>query len=255
MQSKKSGGSREYFFPVIDNKSLISIIIVTYNAGEYIKGCIESIINQPFKNIDLVIIDGNSTDQTLEIIKTYDQYISYWQSEPDNGIYDAMNKAVKFARGQWILFLGADDRLLDGFSRLAEKLEDKDTLYYGDCIVNDQPLGGEFSAYKLAKMNICHQALFYPVKVFSKYQYPVKYQVFADYVLNIQCWGDSSIKRKYFPYPITSYNPGGFSAITADNLFKTDKSQWIKKYLGRIIYIRYCIRKWKEARKNGSKFF
>ncbi len=255
MQDKKTGGSREHFFPVNNNKSLISIIIVTYNADKYIKDCIESIISQIFNNIDLIIIDGGSTDQTLEIIKTYDKHISYWQSEPDKGIYEAMNKAVKFARGQWVLFLGADDRLLDGFSRLAEKLEDKNTLYYGDCIVDEQPLGGEFSAYKLAKMNICHQTLFYPAQVFSKYNYPVNYPVFADYALNIQCWGDLSIKRKYFPYPITSYNPNGFSAITEDNLFKQNKPQWIKKYLGRIVYFRYLIRKWKEAKKNGSKFF
>lgn len=254
MQSK-TGGSREHFFPHINKKPLVSIVIVTFNADKYLKDGIESIISQSFKNIDLVIIDGESTDKTLKVIRTYEKYISYWCSEPDKGIYHAMNKAVKLLKGQWVLFLGADDRLLNGFSQLAEKLEDPNTLYYGDCMINEQSLGGEFSAYRLAKMNICHQALFYPAKIFKLKKYAVKYQVFADYALNIQCWGDPLINRKYFSFPITRYNPNGFSATTSDNLFKTDKPKWIKKYLGRIIYIRYLIRRWKEARKRDSNFF
>lgn len=256
VQQITKGGSRDIFLPPDKNLPLVSIIIATMNAGNYIDGCLKSIISQEFRNVQLLIFDGQSNDNTVNILKQYDQYISYWQSEPDQGIYDAMNKAVTFSKGDWVLFLGSDDRLLDGFSHMCKNLQNKNTLYYGDCEVDQTTkLGGEFSSYKLAKMNICHQALFYPAGVFKKYLYPLQYRVFGDYLLNMQCWGDRSIIKKYVPRCIAIYDMNGFSSNTEDDLFKKDKPLLIKKYLGQLTYLRYLIRKWKESKKPGSKFF
>lgn len=90
----------------------ISIIIATFNAESTLKKCLDSIIPQINTECELIIIDGKSTDQTLNIINQYKAYITYTISEKDNGVYDAWNKGIKAAKGEWIMFIGADDILL-----------------------------------------------------------------------------------------------------------------------------------------------
>ena len=88
---------------------LITIITVVYNGEEYLEETIQSVINQTYPNVEYIIIDGGSTDRTLDIIKKYEDYIDYWVSEKDDGIYDAMNKGLKVAKGDYIAILNADD--------------------------------------------------------------------------------------------------------------------------------------------------
>jgi glycosyltransferase involved in cell wall biosynthesis len=88
---------------------LVSIVTVTFNASKHLEQALQSILNQNYANIELIVIDGGSTDSTLEIIKKLDQKIDFWQSEPDFGIYDAMNKGLALARGEWVGFKNADD--------------------------------------------------------------------------------------------------------------------------------------------------
>lgn len=94
------------------NTQPISIIIATYNAaGTFVK-CMDCIRNQSFKDFELIVIDGGSTDATLAIAKENSDLIDYFVSEPDAGIYDAWNKGLAQARGEWIMFVGSDDYLL-----------------------------------------------------------------------------------------------------------------------------------------------
>ncbi|WP_162997035.1 glycosyltransferase family 2 protein [Mucilaginibacter kameinonensis] len=95
------------------NKPLVSVITSSFNAVNTIEQTICSVVNQSYKNIEYIIIDGGSTDGTLDVLKKYDKYITYWISEPDNGIYNAWNKGLKIAKGDWISFLGADDIYLN----------------------------------------------------------------------------------------------------------------------------------------------
>lgn len=90
-------------------KNIISVITVCYNAKSNLEKTILSVLNQTYSNIEYIIIDGGSTDGTIDIIKRYDDKITYWQSEPDNGIYDAMNKGIQKANGEWINFMNAGD--------------------------------------------------------------------------------------------------------------------------------------------------
>jgi len=92
----------------------ISIIIATFNAGKTLQDCLNSITPQLSSDVELLIIDGGSKDKTLEIIEKNKQYISYIVSERDKGIYDAWNKGIKAAKGDWVMFIGADDVLLSG---------------------------------------------------------------------------------------------------------------------------------------------
>jgi acetyltransferase-like isoleucine patch superfamily enzyme len=92
---------------------LISVITVVYNGAKHLEETILSILNQSYPNIEYIIIDGGSTDGTLDIIKKYENYIDYWISEPDNGIYDAMNKGIILTSGIWINFMNCGDTFID----------------------------------------------------------------------------------------------------------------------------------------------
>ena len=91
------------------NSPLISLITVCFNAEGLINDTLQSAINQTYKNIELVIIDGGSKDNTVAEVKKYETYIGTLISEPDKGIYDAMNKGIKAAKGEWFYFLNAGD--------------------------------------------------------------------------------------------------------------------------------------------------
>src|SRR5690606_33190855 len=132
-----------------------------------------------------------SVDGTLDIIKKYERHIAFWKSEKDSGVYDAMNKAVKVATGDWIYFLGADDALLEGIEFIVSKFQHPHTIYYGDISYSGQRMIREaYNSYRLANENICHQAIFYPRHVFDLYQYDIKYLIAADWVLNMKLWSD-----------------------------------------------------------------
>lgn len=95
------------------NKPLITVITVVFNGVDSLVRTIESVIEQTYENIEYIIIDGASTDGTINILKQYEDKIDYWQSEPDKGIYDAMNKAITLASGDWINFMNAGDVFVD----------------------------------------------------------------------------------------------------------------------------------------------
>lgn len=255
MLTYQTGGSREKYYPSDPAKPLISIIIVTLNAEAHLRTCLHSIINQQYKNIELLVFDGLSADLTLEIIKEHDRHISYWQSHKDQGIYDAMNKAIQHATGDWIYFIGADDKLLDGFSQLALRLKNKNTLYYGMC----EPVGilftGKYTKYKLSKYVMNQQALIYPAATLKKKGYDTRYSVYADYAINIEIWGNKAISKKYYPIIIAEYNMSGFSSYAEDHAFKADKPSLVRKHLGWFTYIRYLYKRNRELKKPGSTFF
>ncbi|MFD0763435.1 glycosyltransferase family 2 protein [Mucilaginibacter lutimaris] len=234
---------------------LISIIIPTYNSATILEDCLTSIFSQKEKRIQIIIIDGGSTDGTLDVIKKHQEHISYWVSEPDKGIYDAMNKGAKIANGKWVYFMGADDRLLHGFSEMAALFTDEDTLYYGDVASNGEMLQGPFSNYRLAKYCMNHQTIFYPARVFKKYTYSMRYKVYADYALNLQVWGDRQIKKEYYPIKVVWYDLGGFSATNNDELFKKEKPMLIQQSMGLLMYIRFLYKRLKEQSKPESNFF
>lgn len=231
------------------SKPLVSIIIATFNSEKHIQGCLSSIVKQSEKNLEIVVIDGASTDRTLEIIRELKLPNLTVVTEPDNGIYEALNKGVKIAKGKFLYFLGSDDRLLEGFGQLTQKLESENTVYYGNSAPLDILLSGKFSKYRLAKYCMNHQSIIYPASVFRKYSYDLKYRVLADYALNIKVWGDNSFRKKHYPYTVAHYNMDGFSSRNKDLAFVQDRKKLIRDHMGLLTYIRYLFKEFKSRRR------
>lgn len=223
----------------------ISLIIVTYNAARHLRSCLDRVKQQNCSNLQLIIIDGGSKDQTIDIINEYGDLVDHWVSEPDNGIYDAMNKGIGYVKGDWVLFLGADDLLEDGFKQMIAEMTIPNAIYYGMVNVNDIIYKDQYSSYRLAKLNICHQAIFYPASVFKKYQYDLKFPVWADWYLNIQCWNDPSFQFIYKNHLIATFGLQGISSTTYDIQFLKEKHKIVWKYLGPNAFIRLLFRELK----------
>lgn len=220
----------------------ISVIIVTYNAAVTLQKCLNSIYRQTYPEIKIIIIDGKSIDETVNIIKANADKIFYWKSEPDHGIYDAMNKALPHVSSNWVYFLGSDDELYPEFSVFAEELKNTSNIYYANVRTNNTIRMGELDAYKMAKHGIFHQTIIYPASIFKNYRYSEKYKIHADYVLNMELWKDKKYKFMYCNYIIAHFNHTGASGTVIDDIFKKNKSQLILKNFGWIIWLRYKIR-------------
>lgn len=225
---------------------MVSIVIVTYNASDTLQRCLDSVYSQTHRNsIKLIVIDGKSTDGTVEILQQNSDRIDYWTTEPDQGIYDAMNKSLMQIDTPWVYFIGADDALLPDFSKFITELKDPATIYYGNVLYKGKKCSGLISPYRQAKLGIFHQSIIYPSFVFKKYKYNTKYPIAADYALNMQLFKDPAYHFEYKDYIIADYNHTGASSQIKDEPFEADKSKMILKNYGFSIWARYMFRKTK----------
>ena len=219
---------------------------VVFNGGKHLEQAILSVITQSYGNFEYVIIDGGSTDETLDIIDKYTEQIDYWLSEPDSGIYEALNKAVKLARGDWLYVLGADDRLCPGsLERIAAYLLDKSVIYYGNVtmISDGSRYDGYFNAYKLMYKNICHQSILYPRRVFDYHRYEIRYKTSSDFVLAQKCHGDKRFRFEYVPVDVACYNNVlGVSSTREDPQYQADKKELIRANFSTFLYLLFLLR-------------
>ena len=234
------GGKR--YNELKNNSPLVSVICVTFNAAATLSQMLFSYNKLKSAGTELIIIDGNSTDGTLNILRENDGLIDLWISEQDDGIYDAMNKALNYVYGKWIIFIGADDELEAGFNQVLPDLKEPGTIYYGNVIYYDKELSRKYDDYYLTKLNFCHQAMFYPNAVFNKFSYYTKYKVYADYYLNLQCWKDADFKFVHLNYLVARFNHGGYSSFNEDEVFIAERAELFRKFLKPISYYRYLNR-------------
>jgi glycosyltransferase involved in cell wall biosynthesis len=237
---KLSGGLRTN--NVCQNDLLVSIVCVTLNAGETLPALLNSVRKYKTNRVEFVIIDGSSTDHTINIIEANEDVIDFWISKPDNGIYDAMNDSLNYINGNWVLFLGADDRLLNGFKNMLDQLQEPDTIYYGNLMFYGKEFAKHYNDYYLTKLNICQQGIFYPRAVFNKYHFDQKYRVYADYHLNLRCWRDPEFNFFHAGHLVSWFSDGGFSSYEKDIVFERDRDMLFKTYLKRSSYYRYLNR-------------
>lgn len=232
---------------------IVSIVTVSYNAIRYIKPTLDSVVSQTYPNIEYIIIDGGSKDGTLNMLYEYASYFSYFVSEPDAGIYDAMNKAIKVAKGDWIIFMNAGDSFVDSkvlervFSSVAYK--DMDVIY-GDTIVkypwgNCSIASGFFGANDI-NLPFCHQSVFVRTSLMKKYPFDLSYKVAADYNFFYTLYKQER-NFLHIDVPISLYDAIGFSTNrvveTYKEVAKINGSRCSIKYIANLfgLYFRYVL--------------
>lgn len=209
--------------------SFFSIITVTYNSAKTVEQTIKSVLSQTFKNFEYIIVDGASRDGTLDIIKKYaaaDPRIRFI-SEPDNGIYDAMNKGIKMAAGDVIGILNSDDYYeKDALKIIAEAIpESKEYVIYGmiRMLENEREDTVLINSHNsLPKRMLMHPACFVSRSVYEKYLYDTSYKSAADYDLFLKLYQDQEIE--FFPVYniITNFRIGGMSSSLISSIEKND---------------------------------
>jgi len=228
----------------MSNPYKVSIITASYNAEKYIPRLVSSLLSQYNSNFEWVVVDGESTDKTLEILKKVSGINLIVDSRPDSGVYDAFNRAVQIASGDYILFLGADDFLVCDLSNIVYNFSDLNTLYYGDVYMpmRHKIIGGKFSKLRLAIHNICQQAIFYPRSVFAKYKFNTDYPLWADYLLNIQCFNDSEFSCHYLPVLVSYFNDySGMTAFKNDEMFLKNKLSIIYNNFPKNVFFQFLL--------------
>ena len=220
----------------------ISIITVCKNAENAIERTMLSVVTQSCfaANIEYLIIDGASTDNTAEIIKQYaSKYPIKWISEPDSGIYNAMNKAVKMASGEIIYFLNAGDKLFDEkvISLVLKKFEESDCNFlYTDilsCNFNNLSKGSlkkfnRVDKFFLFRDCICHQASFYKKNIIEKFAgFDENFKLAADYAMLLKIMADKSLKKEYLPIISAYYDSTGVSSSNRE-LLQKERTEIIK---------------------------
>jgi len=219
---KGEGGLRTkgYFKQSNIQKPLISVVTVVYNGELHLEQTIKSVIGQSYDNIEYIIVDGGSTDSTLDIIKKYEDKIDYWISEPDDGIYNAMNKGITLTTGKYIGFLNADDWYnYDAIENIVFSLNKNDTAFifanvdfYSQNNMFTGTMGTHLEKYKRT-MPFGHPSLFVKSTLIQTILFDEQYPTAADY--DFIC---KLILEKhpylYLDKSIVNFRMGGISTTT-----------------------------------------
>jgi glycosyltransferase involved in cell wall biosynthesis len=211
---------------VAENKPrapLVTVITAVFNGQRYLGGCLESVLRQTYRNIEHLVIDGGSSDGTVELLRSYSNRIALWKSEPDQGIYDAWNKALVEARGEWICFLGADDEFLPNaigaYMTLAAENPEAEYLSSRVRIVHadgyGRTLGCAWSWRKFAKfMCTPHVGSMHRRSLLHRLgAYDTSYRIVADYELLLRA--RASLSTAYLPAVTVTMRAGGASCARA----------------------------------------
>lgn len=208
----------------------ISIITVCKNAIDTIEDTLSSLYEQSYKNIEHIVIDGVSTDGTLELLSKYKDKISILVSEPDTGIYNAMNKGIKLATGDIVYFLNATDSLYDKnvFEKVVNEFETHPDLelLWGDVqfVENNEDIRiAKFDNINIKSdliyNNPCHQVIFYKNDVYKKFGgYDEKFPIYADYEFNSKMLVHNDVKCKYIPETLARFELGGISTSSDEKI-------------------------------------
>lgn len=213
----------------------ITIVTVCYNAEKEIEQTIHSVISQSYPNIEYIVIDGASTDGTMEVVERYKGKINLVISEPDHGIYDAMNKGIKYATGEWINFMNAGDyfcnknvveQMFNGVDEMkCGVLFGNSQEYRDDVLYSVKPTPFYLSKKKHYNKGICHQCMFVKTALARHHLFNMDYFIAADFDMVYQLYYQEKAEFVYKNIDVAFYDITGFS----------------NKQVGRAYYEEECI--------------
>lgn len=227
-QRKGEGGLRTkgYFKRNLKDRPLLTIVTVVYNGSKYLAKTIESVLAQNYDNVEYIIIDGGSTDGTLDIIRKYEYAIDYWISEKDQGIYHAMNKGIDLTSGDWINFMNAGDRFYsDSVLSKAELCGENEAIVYGDNLLlmgrNSQLLQKAKSLEtSVMGMPFCHQSAFYNSRYSKLHKFNCAYTICSDYDFTLAVHKEGSVRSVDSIISVTA-NKGISDTKRARNVYES----------------------------------
>lgn len=249
----------------------VSIVTVCYNAAKDIEETIKSILGQTYDNIEFIVVDGGSTDGTMDIIRKYDDRISRCVSEPDNGIFDAMNKAAGVASGDYICFMNAGDLFFDEnvVCDVFSGRNYEEDVIYGSTI---QRYEGGYKSHISSpadRMNVsmpfCHQSSFTRVAALREHPFDISYKHVADCMFFRWLYNHGGKFRQVNRY-ISIFDMSGYSCNTSLGCYCEMESVACKKatvsgYLKRIINVKFKALRYSplrfrfSAKKTNGKYF
>lgn len=205
----------------MNEKPLISIITVVYNGEKYLEQTIESVLNQTYDNIEYLIIDGGSNDGTIEIIKKYENVLKLWISEPDKGLYDAMNKGIAMAKGEIIGMINSDDWYeLNAVELIVENYKNNPgkRIFHGDrfdVLPNDSKKIKPFNSSKFKfiyyGMTYNHPSMFVHEDVYKEQEYNINLRALSDYEFVLKNVLSNPEVFLYLPKSYVNYRLDGIS--------------------------------------------
>lgn len=201
---------------------LVSVITVVFNGEKHLQQTIDSVHNQTYKNIEYIIIDGNSSDKTIEIIKKNKDKITKWISEPDDGLYDAMNKGISLANGELIGTINSDDWYeLNAVELSVKAYEDNTNVKIThanryDVYPNNSKKIYKFNPssfkFKYFNMTYSHPTMFVVKEAYQKHVYNTNLKSFSDYQFILEVFLKNKNGFVHIPEPIVNFRLGGISA-------------------------------------------
>lgn len=245
MLNKKEGGLRTqgYFKKSFEDKPLISIVTVVLNGEKYLEETIQSVLNQTYDNVEYIIVDGGSSDGTLDIIKKYEEVIDYWVSEKDKGIYDAMNKGIKIVTSNsFFMFLNCGDffKANNILSKLGIRISDE--IVYGG--VSYIYKNGTFKTDRIKMINsfnnlivhsIPHQAFF--CKKDDIRYFNLKYKVVADSYMMLELYKNKQFR--FIDLLVSNVRIGGYSSNFKQLYF--ERLSMVKEFTNTLQFYKYAI--------------
>jgi glycosyltransferase involved in cell wall biosynthesis len=236
--SSQRGGVRFRGVPVdpAQGPPVVSVVVPTFNPGPDLEPTLDSVLCQTFPDFEILVIDGGSTDGTVETLRRFGDRIECWISEPDRGVYDAYNKGIGLSRGEWIYFLPAGDRLTSpDLLRRIFAVPPSGLMVYGNVRISGTGTiyDGRFTRHKMCRRNICQQAIFYHRDLFRRLgPFDLRYPVLADRVFNYRCFGSSWVRPEYRDLVIAEYKSGGLSERVEDLAYVADRYRIMRESLG-----------------------
>ncbi len=218
--SRLNGGrrTRGSLMKGTDEHPLVSVVTVVKNRATHIEATIIAVLAQTYPNVEYIVLDGGSSDGTVDILRSYDERIDYWQSEPDSGIYEAMNKGIDLVTdpNSYVLFANSDDSLYsaDALEKLVAGGVGAD-LVYGRMIVTDGEAAGvygrEVVLADLAGETLCHPATLMRRKVFDEVgKFDTSFRIAGDYDMIVRCFAHP-VTSRFVPEIITRMGMWGAS--------------------------------------------
>ena len=192
----------------------LSVITINYNNRDGLRKTIESVVNQTYKDFEYIVIDGGSTDGSVDVIKEYADRIDYWVSESDRGIYNAMNKGVDVAKGDYCNFMNSGDSFCSPKTmELVFAEETTADIVCGNTCADKlkKPLH-EITFEFLFNGSICHQCAFIRTSLMKKYRYDEKYKIVADRKFFLQALIFDNCSYRAIDVDVVDYDITGFSA-------------------------------------------